>query len=330
MQHKGFRVRGLQGPTSPRAPGLGATAVSAVSDARRTAQRAVAHGSDRRDADAPLRGFVASSLRGFTLVELVIVITVIILILAIAVPGLSAMTAEARLTSAQQTIQGMTTQAYYLALANRAMTAVRFFPGEWDTVDPSQKRVPGGRQHLAIYSYVGTTQDGTLNFTERFERAKDLTSTTLPEDVWTAPLEALSVSAGPNWLTGPLCTTPDTFTFDPNTAGPNFLNTEDFLIVCDPQTGVRTGTPTPFRLRAYVPKFLDGSWGYDADNNGGVPYQRYSFSGVVTYRREPFTALGPIAPGDVRQRVLQESGRPFMVHRFSGGLLPGLQRPASP
>ena len=106
--------------------------------------------------------------------------------------------------------------------------------------------------------------------------------------------------------------------------------------MCDPETGVRTGTPTAFHLRAYVPSAnylavgLDSSY-CEFENTGPADsYQRYSFSGVVTYRREPFTALSPIAPGVDRQRVLQESGRPFMVHRFSGGLLPGLQRPASP
>ncbi len=310
-----------------------------LSNLRHAGAEARRHGAGPRAVRRPLRACVPVCLRAFTLVELIIVVTVIVLILAVAIPGLSAMGAEARLTAAQQMVQGMTTQAYSLALANRAMTAVRFFPGEWDTVDPAQKRGPGGRQHLAIYSYVTTSaqESGggwTIAFGEYFERAKDLSSTSLPEDVWVAPLEALSPTAvrpdGQSWLNGQPYTyaTPSDF-FDPNVPGTLFLSAEDFLIVCDPESGVRTGTPTPFRMRAYVPNF-SGSWGYDADNNGGVPYQRFSFSGVVTYHREPFVALGPDAPGVARQNYLREAGRPFMVHRFSGGLLPGMQRPATP
>jgi type II secretory pathway pseudopilin PulG len=262
------------------------------------------------------------------MVELIIVVTVIIIVLAIAIPGLSAMSAEARLTAAQQMIQGVTTQAYYLGLANRSMTAVRFCPGPWDA-DPNAP-VADTRQRLAIYNYVGTSaQEGSggwsIAFGEYFERAKDLSSVAMPEDVWAAPLEALQVPAGQFWLTGPLCTTPSTFTFDPNVPGANFLNADDFLIVCDPETGVRTGTPTPFRLRAFAPTL-----GYEVDNNAGVPFQRYSFSGVVTYRREPFAALGASATGAARQALLQRDGRPFMVQRYSGGLQSGLQRPPGP
>jgi type II secretory pathway pseudopilin PulG len=293
------------------------------------------------------------TLHAFTLVELIIVITVIVLILAIAIPGLSAMGAEARLTAAQQTIQGMTTQAYSLALANRAMTAVRFFPGEWDTVDPAQQRVPGGRQHLAIYSYVATSEQenppGSGNFViafgEYFERAKDLSSAALPEDVWVAPLEALSAQGtiahtdgtldppfplGQNFV---LDGTAGQFRFNADRAigdGGDLLNADDFLIVNDPETGIRTSTPTPFRLRAYAPAPV--AYDVDQDPTTSNWYQRYSFSGVVTYRREPFMSLpgGAAAAGVDRQNYLRDSGRPFMMHRFSGGLLPGMQRPATP
>ncbi len=278
---------------------------------------------------------------------MILVVTVIVLVLAIAVPGLSAMNAEARLTAAQQTVQGMTTQAYNLALANRSMTAVRFFPSEWDTADPTQ-RSSAGRQHLAIYSYVGTMRDdGSLSFGERFERANDLSSAVMPEDVWAAPLEALATyqvklsdtnydSLGADFV---LNGTANLFKFNADSATSSepgvFLNADDFLIVCDPQTGIRTAMPAPFRMRAYVPKYSDGSWGYDADTSSTDPtdktawYQRYSFSGVVTYRREPFLSLpgGAAAAGADRQAYLRETGRPFLVHRFSGGLLPALQRP---
>ena len=306
-----------------------------------------------------LRACVPTCLRAFrpafTLVELIVVVTVIILILAVAVPGLSAMNAEARLTSAQQTISGVTTRAFYLAMADRTMTAVRFFPGEWDVAD-KESQAPGGRQHLAIYSYVGKTSQELppgsgnffVSFGEYFERAKDLASVAMPDDVWAAPLEALS--SQPAALLGPngwsqyyrsigqdfvLDGQRGMFAFNAERASGNsdsgsFLNADDFLIVCDPETGARRGMPTPFHLRAYVPK--DG-WRIDADTSDTNPadarhwYQRYAFSGVVIYRREPFVALGAAASGYDRQQYLQTAGRPYLVHRFSGGLTPGKQAP---
>ena len=139
------------------------------------------------------------SLPAFTLVELIVVITVIVLVLAIAVPGLSALNAQARLVSAQQIVNGLMTRAYYLALADRTMTAVRFFPGDWDSADTVVKHSTAGVQNMAVYSYVGTTArenppgSGTFQVTlgEYFERTKDVASVALPDDVWAAPLESL-------------------------------------------------------------------------------------------------------------------------------------------
>lgn len=292
-----------------------------------------------------------SGPHAFTIIELIVVITVIVLILAIAVPGLSRMNDEMRMTSAKQSIQGVTTQAYLLSLADRAMTAVRFFPGAWDS-DPNAATVDT-RQHMAVYSYVGTSVQenppgsGTfqVQLGEYFERAKDLGSVKLPEGVWSAPLEALSPSEA--WL-GPtqqyygalgsefvLDGKIGQFEFNADHASStetkNLLNADDFLLVCDPETGMRTGTPTLYHLRAFVP-----TWRYDADtlNTSNLSdmtgwYQRYSFSGVVTYPREPLLNLpgGTTAAGSLRQDVLRLSGRPYLVHRFSGGLLAGAVPP---
>lgn len=334
----------------------------AVARAHDGATRACLRGFAGASSSRALRGSVASWLRGFgpafTLVELIVVVTVIILILAVAVPGLSAMNAEARLTSAQQTISGVTTRAFYQAMADRTMTAVRFFPGEWDVAD-KESQAPGGRQHLAIYSYVGKTSQElppgsgnfVISFGEYFERAKDLASVVMPDDVWAAPLEALSNQTaallGPNGWSPSYGSLGQSFVLDGqrglfafnaeeasgNSDSSNFLNADDFLIVCDPETGARRGMPTPFHLRAYVPRFANGTWGYDADTSDTNPanarhwYQRYAFSGVVTYRREPFVALGASASGYDRQQYLQTAGRPYLIHRFSGGLTPGKQAP---
>lgn len=268
----------------------------------------------------------------FTLVELIVVVTVIVLILAIGIPALSAMNAEARLTSAQQTIQGATTRAYYMALAERTMTAVRFYPAEWDAVSqPGQSEQ--GRQRVAVYRWVGSTvaSSGTaLQLSEHFARAGELESVTLPEDVWVAPIESLAVNQykssnyGANVvLTGEI----GTFQYDPppSPGAQSMLRADDFLVVCDPQAGVLGGQPRPFWLRAYSPLAK-----YEVENDpsqSGIKYNRYSAAGLVAYRREPFVALGSAAAGTQRQTLLRTSGRPYLVHRFSGGLLAGEPRP---
>jgi prepilin-type N-terminal cleavage/methylation domain-containing protein len=286
---------------------------------------------------------------GFTLVELIVVVTVIAIILVIAVPGLSVLNADARLTSAQQTINGVTTRAYSLALADRTMTAVRIFPGIWDVTGDSQAQAPADRQHLAIYRYVGITareKPGSpgqfeIALSEYFERVRELESMRMPEDVWAAPLEALQTNGTLRHTDGTTTTYDQLgwkFVLDGKIGqfrynadrkvgdGTDFLNADDFLIVCDPQSGVRSGSPAPFRLRAYA---HDLQYEVDADprDPNRHPYQRYSFSGVVAYPREPFVSLGVAAGGDVRQDFLREKGRALMAHRFSGALFSGLQRP---
>ena len=51
--------------------------------------------------------------------------------------------------------------------------------------------------------------------------------------------------------------------------------------------------------------------------------ERFNFSGIVIYKREPFLALGASASADDRQDVLRRFGRPYFVHRYSGGLVMG-------
>ena len=275
---------------------------------------------------------MAATRSAFTLVELVIVVSVIVLILVIALPALSAMNAEARLTSAQQTIQGVTTRAYYMALAERTMTAVRFYPAEWDAVaQPGQSEQ--GRQRAAVYRWVGSTvtPEGTaLRLNEYFARAGELESVLLPEDVWVAPVEALLLNrfGSPNYganvvLTGSI----GTFQYDPPLLpGPqSMLRADDFLIVCDPQAGVLGGRPRPFPLRAYSP--LQNYEVEPDPGQSGIQYNRYSAAGLVAYRREPFVALGSAAQGVQRQTLLRTNGRPYLVHRFSGGLMAGEPRP---
>lgn len=283
---------------------------------------------------------------GFTIVELVVVIAVIVLVLAVAVPGISAMNAEARLTSASQLVNASMTRAYYLALGDVNMTAVRFLPGEWNADDEEGEQRAAGRQHVVIYSYTGVTYDASgtsidpyeVSFNDYFARRKESSTVELPEDVWVAPLESLSTAvAQVPWEKSPQTTVwqrynnlgrdfvlsgeAGAFSLDAgNRSGSDaLLNADDFLIVVDPKAGVYSGVPRSFRLRAFAPNL-----GYEADRGpSDVPYQRYAFSGVVVYRRKPFVELGN-DPAE-RQAQLRERGRPFMAHRYSGGLMAGMR-----
>ncbi len=270
-------------------------------------------------------------------------ITVIVIILALAVPGLATLNAEMRQTAAHQTLHSVTTRAYHLAQASRTLTAVRLFPGEWDVSE--KPGAAGGRQHLAIYEYVGATssEDATrVEFGEYFQKARELESVKMPEDTWAAPLEALStdpmtIEYTPYASLGRDFVLPGDFgafsvSADPRYATSDFLKADDFLLVCDPETGIRTGIPTACHLRAYNPlrglEMSTAAPGKPLDER--YWYTRYSFSGVVTYRREPFAALQNLPGGNeeqLRQEYLRQNGRAYLTHRFSGGLMPGAQRP---
>ncbi len=294
--------------------------------------------------------------RAFTLVEMLVVLAVIGLILAFAMPALTAMNAEARLTSTSQMIQGTLTRAYYLSLSETALTAVRFLPAPWDVSD---KTGPGvaGRQRAVIYRYTGTSFDpntpGNVAFNEYFARATELPPVDLPDGAWVAPLEALSNESvtlmpdpgsggfgtppayslfGPNFvLDGRIAVNgdPNAFAYDVNRRNRNpdglsFLNADDFMLVFDPRAGLRSGTPQTCRLRAYSPA---DKYETDGDPKTSEPnkryYQRYGFSGLIVYPREVFVTLGASATGQDRQAFLKTAGRPYMVQRFGGGLLSG-------
>ena len=296
---------------------------------------------------------------GFTVVELLVVISVIVLILALAVPNLSALHADTRLKTASQTINAMMTRAYFLSLAEQTMTAVRFMPAEWDASgDETGKR---GRQRVVIYKYVSSSDvevSGVfqVQFEEYFQRVDGIQSAELPIDVWVAPLEALSNQRvvlggietvdkiGPDFvLNGDIhdATTGEHY-FVLNTdraTGPaeadTFLNADDFLIVFDPQTGLRADVRKPYPLKAFDPRprvvVATGETETSGERNGSGMiiesrrYQRYGFTGLVLYRREAFVALGSQADGADRQEWLRAEGSPYLAHPLSGGLISAMQ-----
>lgn len=289
----------------------------------------------------------------FTIVELIVVVAIIALILAIAIPGFNAMSSQARLTRARQLLNGITTRAAVIATADRALTAVRIFPAAWDQSD--QPRSGGGydalkAQTAVIYRYAGATNNpsdvNSIVFNERFERLKDADPVLLPADTWAAPIEALStnnadannrdtvlqgmigefaLNAGPrqyNDRGAPAATT-----------GENFLDADDFLIVFDPATGLVSSLKRQtWRLSGYDPTQnppleTAGDW---RDDRFGRPYlynpfQRVNFTGLVLYPRERFVAAGvngaDAATREARRKVLEASPYKYYVSQSGGALV---------
>jgi type II secretory pathway pseudopilin PulG len=294
----------------------------------------------------------AGRARAFTIVELAVVIAVIGLVLAIAVPGLRKMSEDARYAAAYQTLNGNLQRAHANALADQNLTAVRLVPGHWDVDEDGQSHGGGEHQHLVHYRYVGATTreqpPGSGQFVteygERFERREGIDSVELPNDMWAAPIEAWRARdpanpgsqanndpADPNNNHNPLHTkllegNLEAFALDPLEAGEQMLEADDFLVVFDPQTGVRAGR-SKFQLLAYDPSVqrerVDDETG--ASPASRVKFMRSSSEGAVIYRREPFVALGDAANGSDRQNALRQSGRPYFVHRLSGALVTGTQ-----
>lgn len=297
----------------------------------------------RRFADCDsLRGVRPAPAAGFTIVELAVVVAVVGLILAIAVPGLRRMSEDARFSSAIQSINGTLQRAYYDAVADQNLAAVRIHPGAWDLDEQSNLTSDAGRQHLVSYRYVGATSreqpPGSGNFVteygERFERRPGSNSVVLPPDIWAAPIEAwrdrradpLDGSRNPldeSILAGEI----GRFALDPVRSGEELLEADDFLIVFDPQTGVRSGRAA-FQLKAYNPALNPPAEVFDdgTSNPNRPRFLRSSSEGVVIYPREPFAALGNTASGQDRQATLRRVGRPYFVHRLSGALVAGAQQ----
>jgi len=283
----------------------------------------------------------------FTIVELIVVISVIVLILAIAIPGLSTITADSRFNEVTQTVNGALTAAYYRALADGNLTAVRFLPAEWDEPEADPTRQAVGRMHLVTYVYRWTSaadpnDSSAVVFGEYFRRQEGSASVRLPPNLWVAPVEALDTqqrrvvgnggreqSYGNFGRDFVLSGKPGSFDLDAawnnNTPG-DLLQADDFLIVFEPDSGLRSLVSLN-RLKAYVPVghgygAIEGTE-TDRDREGHA-YQRYNFAGIAVYERPGFVELGedPAA----RQDYLRQRSRPYLVHRRGGGLVMGTRQ----
>lgn len=276
-----------------------------------------------------------SRIYAFTLVELVVVVAVIGLILAFAVPALNNMSGESKLLAAVQTINGALTRAYYASQADRQLSAVRFLPGEWDFSGRNDPQSSAGRQHLIPYTWVtATDRENTagnfeLRLREQFQRRPGSESIQLPPDIWAAPIEAWRDdtlgSRGLRVDYDILSGRRGQFELSANRNTPvntRLLNADDFAIVFDPQTGLKTRREL-VSLRGYDPLQQQEVDDNGLTGTGQIRYERFTSAGVVVYRREPFAALGDTAAPEDRQRVLRTHGRAYFVHRYGGGLVLG-------
>lgn len=276
---------------------------------------------------------------GFTLVEMLVVVSIIILLLAITLPGLSAMSADARMNGGLERVRAVLSRASLLARSKSTMVAVRFMPSEWDAREQGEAPTTG-RQRIVLYEFVGATDrwNGSafeVRFSEYFRRVPDVEPIDLPQDVWVAPIEALSRDTGLTISSGPSFSYPlpgelglntilngvvGTFRFNPlkDDADSDFLDSDDFVIVFDPRTGlIGAGAPRMIPLFAFDPTNHLETEADPTDPND--VYQRLAATGVVVYRREPFLAAGN-STGD-RQEHLRQTGRVYMVSRHGGALV---------
>lgn len=310
------------------------------------------------------RSAAAAAPRGFTIVELIVVVAIVALVLGIGLPAFNAMSASSRMAKARQLVTGTLARANAIALSDRTHTAVRFMPSAWeldDSVNAATSASNRNTQSLATYRYVTSAQGnpsnvGEVMFAERFERIKDGPAAVLPTDVWAAPAEALDTGATAILRNGNSAgllrdlvlsgrigafdlNADSLFELDPTVNNPsfatrneNFLDADDFLVVFDPDTGlVGSHRRVPWRLLGYDPRTTGstaqretaGEPFSNSNRNLRNPYQRFCYTGVVLYPREPFVALGLDAPVPSRFDLLSRTGQRFYVSRTGGALLEG-------
>jgi len=282
---------------------------------------------------------------GFTIIELLVVIGIIVLVLGIGLPAFNSMTRESRLTKAQQLTSAALSRASMLASSEASLAAVRFGPEAWER---SLEGLTGtrGLQVLTTYRYVTTTEDPTNPlqpaFDDRFERTGEFATVALPDDTWAAPLEALR--DGPDYDEFILNGRAGVFTLnaaEARTSNRNsFLPADDFLIVfladgsvapyqpnCEGMPPANNEAPDAGcygKLSAYDPETGMETAGIWRNNPGRYDryFFRFQFSGVVFYPREPFLLLGPNAKPDDRRAHLLRHGLPYFVNRAGGALAP--------
>ena len=280
--------------------------------------------------------------RAFTVVELAVVIGIIVLLVALAVPAFNSMSVQSRHASAVQSINGILTRTHIAAIGERSMMAVRFGPAAWDLDQTAEGAADKNRQVAVTYRYMTSVEEpfnpGNVYYDERFVRREESQPIRLPSDVWVAPAEGLLSqnlygysNFGADFVLRGNVGQFELEALDQSGAvNAEFYNADDFLVVFDPHTGLMGGgRPSAFGLRAYDPVNgveSAGNWrGANANPPWNPEFNRFAFTGLVIYPREPFVALGANADGTDRQELLRRIGRAYYVNRHSGVLVAGEQ-----
>ena len=290
-----------------------------------------------------LRPFVPPSLSSaFTVVELAVVIGIIVLLIALAVPAFNSMSAQSRFASAVQSVSGILTRTHITAVGERSMMAVRFGPAAWDLDQTAEGAADKNRQTAVIYRYMTSVEEpfnpGNVYYDERFVRREESQPVRLPSDVWVAPAEGLLTqnmhgytNFGADFvLRGNVGEFYLEALDQSGTVNAEFYNADDFLVVFDPHTGLMGGgRPSAYGLRAYDPLNKvesAGTWqGAGANPAWNPEFNRFAFTGLLVYPREQFAALPTDADGNDRQELLRRIGRAYYVNRHSGVLVAGEQ-----
>ena len=289
---------------------------------------------------------------GFTLVELMVVVGLIVLLIAIAVPAIGPLTASNQQAQAVSTLAGLITTAQTAAQANITPVAVRVEPAfrtdrrglmedalgqpadGSGAFDPLRAPRLLGHQQLQLLLFASRRVDqatDSVDMNPAFSRMPEASPVALPKGMWLAPDYALrwDGQGGRRSMAEEDLRIDHNERADPSAdwenPGAAFNLMDTFYIVFD-QSGASTRFPA------------EKLWYYDESQRqaagSGPPrplllwHPDDAARGVLVYDRQRFNAYAPTDAAG-RWTFLATNARPVYVNRSLGSLIqgaPGLGR----